>query len=182
MPRLFRSPALLSDAISQLNRAANDLTTTYSPRRAEDNTNILRIMTNLLTFSESKQRRSSEYMKPVDDMSYSLLPTRRSTVLIKDTSNIFNPDRQAASEYILDVSNPRGTCQKNATLARKRGRFDHERAFKLLKIFVESQEVHGPSVVSRQSTKIAGNVCTKLYVLLRSYRGLPDTAPCFSQI
>lgn len=164
MPSLFRSPALLSDAISQLNRAANDRATTYSPRRPEDNTNILRIMTNLLTFSERKQRRSSEHTKPVDDMSYSLLPTRRSTVLIKDASSILSLDRQVASEYILDISIPRETCQKNASLARKRGRFDHERVFKLLKIFVESQEVHESPVINRRGMRIAGNVCTKLYV------------------
>jgi hypothetical protein len=164
MPRLFRAPALLSDALSQLDLAANDRVSTYSPRRPEDNTNILRIMTNLLTFSERKKLRSSEQSKPVDDMSYSLLPTRRSTVLIKDTNHLIHPDREAALEYILDVANPGEMCQTNAALARTRERFDHERIFNILRVFVDSQEVHNSPATNKKNAKAAGRVCKRLCV------------------
>jgi hypothetical protein len=89
-------------------------------------------------------------------------------VFIKDTNALINPDRQAASDYILDATNPREACQKNALLARKRGRFDHERAFQVLKVFIESRELNLSLVMNKRNKSgphdPAGHVCTKLCV------------------
>ncbi|CCM03390.1 uncharacterized protein FIBRA_05520 [Fibroporia radiculosa] len=133
-PRLFRSPVFLSDAVRLLSHAAQDRDEVVDLRPADDANNILRIMTNLFTFPQYKSRRVSEPSKSYEDMpsAYSLLPTRRSTVFIKDASVLAGIDIAAAQDYIFDISDPPDTCKKNAEIARIRGRVDHERVFKVL--------------------------------------------------
>ena len=164
-PPLFRPPASLSDAIHHLTVASNDRTPSNTLKRTEDAGNILRIMTNLLTFPQGKHRRTSGGSKPTnDDVPYALLPTRRSTVFIKAAASIGHPDRIAASEYGMNMSKPGETCRVNASIAKLRGRYDHERIFKSLEIVVESYSAeftalsHQKRVLGNPGTKLARNM------------------------
>ena len=133
--RFFQPPALLSDAIRRLGLAATDRRLNPADsRKADDRENILRIMTNLLTFSQQKIRRDSESLKPLGDIpsSYSLLPCR-STVFINNTADLAGADRTVAMEYVFDSSNLAAVCGKNAAIAREHGRYDHERVFRTLR-------------------------------------------------
>jgi len=160
-PRLFRAPASLSDAINHLTVASNDRTPSNTLRRAEDAGNILRIMTNLLTFSQGKRRRVSERSKPTnDDVPYALLPTRRSTVFIKPAASIGHPDRAIASQYRMDISKPGESCRVNASIAKQNGRHDHERVFKSLEILIEGYSVQSTALVGQK--RILGGLGTKL--------------------
>ena len=141
--------------------ASNDRTPSNTSRRTEDAANILRIMTNLLTFSQGKRRRVSERPRPAnDDVPYALLPTRRSTVFIKPAASIGHPDRTIASQYRMDVSKPGESCRANASIAKKHGRHDHERVFKTLEILIEGYSAQS-NALTRQKW-ILGNPGAKL--------------------
>ena len=164
-PPLFRAPASLSDAIHHLTMASNDRMSSGSSRRPEDPGNILRIMTNLLTFSQGKRRQVSGGTKPAnDDVPYALLPTRRSTVFIKPAASIGHPDRTIASYYQMDMSKPGESCRANASIAKQHGRYDHERVFKILEVLVESYSVQSTALVRQRRIlgspggKLAGNL------------------------
>ncbi|PCH41343.1 hypothetical protein WOLCODRAFT_100364 [Wolfiporia cocos MD-104 SS10] len=134
---LFASPVLLSNAVRRLSEVANDRDTEYEETRpADDASNILRIMTNLFTFSQHRSigRRVSENTRQVDDIptNYSLLPTRRSQVSIRDTALLVGIDIVAARDYTVGTLDPVSLCKKNAEIARERGRVDHERIFTIL--------------------------------------------------
>jgi hypothetical protein len=161
-PPLFRAPASLSDAIHHLAVASNDRISSNALKRTEDAGNILRIMTNLLTFSQGKPRRvSGGSSKPAtDDVPYALLPTRRSTVFIKPATSIGHPDRTIASEYQMDMSKPRESCRANASIAKQHGRHDHERIFRILGILIEGYSAQ-PTILVRQK-RILGNPGAKL--------------------
>lgn len=160
-PRLFRAPASLSDAINHLTVASNDRMPSNTPRRTEDAANILRIMTNLLTFSQGKRRRVCEGSKPPnDDVPYALLPTRRSTVFIKPAASIGHPDRAIASQYQMNMAKPGESCHANALIAKQHGRHDHERVFKTLEILIDGCSTQ-PVAPVRQK-RILGNPGIKL--------------------
>lgn len=134
-PRMFQSPSLISDAVRRLALSATDRQAKKGyPRKPEDGNNILRIMTNLLTFSQHKVRRDSE-TKPLGDIlkSYALLAPRRSTVFITNTTNIAGGDRKVALGYIFQSNSLAEICDHNARIARECGRSDHERAFTTLR-------------------------------------------------
>ncbi|KAH9843960.1 uncharacterized protein C8Q71DRAFT_21868 [Rhodofomes roseus] len=171
-PRLFQSPALLSDAVRRLTDAAQDrASTTKANNQADDAGNILRIMTNLFTYSQLKSRRVSEHSRPVEDIpaSYSLLPQRRSSVLIKDTAGLVGIDAVMASEYTFAVDNPADCCKENADIAKARGRIDHERIMRILEaVFTQGMKSGhaghvSHSTITRDHRVLAVRVLTKLY-------------------
>ncbi|KAH0828570.1 hypothetical protein J3R83DRAFT_2840 [Lanmaoa asiatica] len=92
--RLFQSPALLSDAVRRLGLAATDQRAEVDSRRPGDSEHTLRIMTNLLTFSQQRARWDFTFEtqdNPVTNdqgSNVSMIPTRRSTVFIR-RSTIF---------------------------------------------------------------------------------------------
>lgn len=183
-PQLFRAPASLSDAIHHLTVASNDRAPPNTLRRAEDPGNILRIMTNLLTFSQGKRRRVSGGSKPAnDDAPYALLPTRRSTVFIKPATNIGHPDRIIASQYQTDTSRPGESCRTNASIAKQHGRYDHERIFKTLEILIEGHPTWSTALVRQKRTP--GSLGTKLarnMLFCQSGRGEHALTFFFSQL
>ncbi|KAJ6608856.1 hypothetical protein B0H10DRAFT_513883 [Mycena sp. CBHHK59/15] len=141
-PRVFRSPALIADAVRRLSLAATDrIVKPLDPRRPQDGDHILRIMTNLLTFShDTSHHRDSESSRPRGEdgirpngNSFSLPAPRRSTVFITNTTNISGADRKVAVGYIFEADTLAQLCQNNADVARDHGRYDHERIFKILK-------------------------------------------------
>ena len=160
-PPLFRAPASLSDAIHHLTVASNDRVSSNNSRRPEDAGNILRIMTNLLTFSQGKRRRVSGGSKPAnDDVPYALLPTRRSTVFIKPAASIGHPDKAIASLYQMDTSKPGESCRANASIAKQHGRYDHERIFRTLEVLIQGYSAQSTALVRQK--RILGNPGAKL--------------------
>lgn len=140
-PRLFWSPALLSDARRLLARAANTQDVeVMDVKRTENAHSILRIMSNLFTFAhpQQKTRRVSEGSKlsegPPND--YSVLPTRRSTVYIKDASALCGIDVTIARAYIFPSADAVPACKRNVEIAKQHGRVDHERIFNMFQVLV----------------------------------------------
>ncbi|KAJ7739030.1 hypothetical protein DFH07DRAFT_983862 [Mycena maculata] len=139
-PRVFRSPALIADAVRRLSLAATDrVVKPLDPRRPADGDHILRIMTNLLTFShdtthsrdsESSRLRGEDGGFRADSFAYPA--PRRSTVFITNTTDISGADRKVAVGYVFEAETLAVLCQKNAEVAREHGRYDHERIFKIL--------------------------------------------------
>ncbi|KAH9947305.1 hypothetical protein B0H21DRAFT_739747 [Amylocystis lapponica] len=179
-PRLFQSPALLSDAVRHLGFAAHDREIeAVEQRRTEDGSNILRIMTNLFTFSQQKPRRISEHSRPLEDIpaSYSLLPTRRSTVFLKSTCMLFGVDSSTAREYVIAAPDCAAFCKRNAEIAKARGRHDHERIFSLLNALSASRhkaetdtDELSPSLKNR--SVLALHVVDKLYEQLSAAKDI----------
>lgn len=116
------------------------------PQRGEDGDNILHIMTNLLLFSRLKQRRPSEQSRPLDDIpaNYSLLPTHAMTVFVRDGASVIDLGQELAGEYIFDAITPSEACNKNAEVARKHGRRDHEDLFVSLGLLLSSYSECSP--------------------------------------
>ena len=170
-PRLFQSPALISDAVRRLGLAATDrLVKPSGTRRTGDGNNIPRII-NLLTFSQQKLRRESE-SKTLGDIprNFSLLPTRRSTVLITNTTNIAGADRKVAVDYVFQSDSLADVCEKNALVAREHGRYDHERVFRTLGTLFPSSREDGtdrrPFWSSVSPNSLVRRVVTLLWVQL----------------
>ncbi|EGN97137.1 hypothetical protein SERLA73DRAFT_57400 [Serpula lacrymans var. lacrymans S7.3] len=166
VPRFFQSPALLADAVRRLGLAATDrMVDLADPKRAEDGDNILRIMTNLLTFSQQKVRRESE-SNSLDDIpaSYSLIPMRRSTIFIKYPSDITNANRTVAAEYIFESQNLANLCETNAHIAKVNGQLHHERVFKTLQALFPSSRTRDSDgrTVSTESALLY-HVAIRLY-------------------
>lgn len=147
IPRLFQSPALISDAVRRLALASRDARVSSGDlQRGEDGDNILHIMTNLLLFSRLKQRRPSEQSRPLDDIpaNYSLLPTHAMTVFVRDGASVIDLGQELAGEYIFDAITPSEACNKNAEVARKHGRRDHEDLFVSLGLLLSSYSECSP--------------------------------------
>lgn len=144
-------------------------------KRAEDAHSILRIMSNLFSFSHPKARRVSDQSRPSLDEApnnYALLPMRRSTVFIKDASSYIGLDIGAAQEYVFPGAEPVEAFKRNVEIARFRGRLDHERVFNMLQIFMLEHDkpdsaVLGPPLYSLCNPLIVSMV-EKLYVSFRS--------------
>ncbi|KAF8060765.1 hypothetical protein FPV67DRAFT_1423352 [Lyophyllum atratum] len=157
-PRMFQSPSLISDAVRRLGLSAKDRHTKTSDaaRRLGDRHNILRIMTNLLTLQPKPKSSQAQGQgqgqdgerRPLGDLlkSYALLAApRRSTVFIENTTNIAGGDYKVARDYVFGAAEGVGrvgggggggglkeVCVRNAGAARAHGRYDHERAFRML--------------------------------------------------
>lgn len=141
-PRLFQSPALLSDAVRRLGLAAADrIVPPLDLKRTDDGPdNILRTMTNLLTFSHHhhhyhKHRRESESKpKPVNETpaDYQLMNLRRSVVSIKREVDVARSDRTVARGYVFEAQTLSMLCEENAKVASLNMRYDHARIFRTL--------------------------------------------------
>ncbi|KAJ7831185.1 hypothetical protein B0H14DRAFT_2365267 [Mycena olivaceomarginata] len=172
-PRVFRSPALIADAVRRLSLAATDrVVKPLDPRRPQDGDHILRIMTNLLTFSHdtSQHHRDSESSRlrgedTVPSNSFAYPAQRRSTVFITNTTHISGGDRKVATGYVFEAETLAMVCQKNAEVAREHGRYDHERIFKILQALFPSHCSAGValpgtnSLVVKMVTRIHLELC-----------------------
>ncbi|KAH9938498.1 uncharacterized protein B0H18DRAFT_1081137 [Fomitopsis serialis] len=172
------SPALLSDAVRRLTHAAQDrdATVTESNYQADDAGNILRIMTNLSTYSQHKSRRVSEQSRPMEDIpvNYSLLAQRRSSVLIKDTSTLVGIDATMASEYTFAANSPTEWCKENADIAKARGRIDHERILRILE--ADIQMLAMLSALLLQSTALSRDSHGHIFVANSNTQKTPNTS------
>ncbi|KAG8221615.1 hypothetical protein J3R82DRAFT_1892 [Butyriboletus roseoflavus] len=136
--RLFQSPALLSDAVRRLGLAATDQRPEVDSRRPGDSEHTLRIMTNLLTFSQKRAQcdfayETKENIVTNDQGSnVSMIPTRRSTVFIRLPTDVSLARRKVATAYIFQACTLEDLCRFNANVAREHGQFAHERMFRTL--------------------------------------------------
>ncbi|KAI5119541.1 hypothetical protein M0805_008527 [Coniferiporia weirii] len=152
VPRLFRSPLQLADAVRRLAVAANDHSYDFlDSRDPEDMENVLRIMNNLLSFSHPRPYSAGPSQPTGNDQNnYSLLPKRMTIVFIKDRSFVVGAHRKLAAQYSLQSKDPLQLCKKNAEIARRHSRFDHERLFHDL-----AAMLRGPSIRSRKLRNIS---------------------------
>lgn len=139
---MFQSPSLISDAVRRLGLSAIDRQAKpVDPRRLGDRNNILRIMTNLLTFSQHKSAKDAE-TKPLGDLLkiYALQAPRQNSVFLGTSRIIAGGDRKVAVDYIFESSSLADVCGKNAVAARNHGRYDHERVFRTLQALFPTSE------------------------------------------
>ncbi|KAJ7029772.1 hypothetical protein C8F04DRAFT_1115839 [Mycena alexandri] len=171
VPRVFRSPALIADAVRRLSLAAADrIVKPLDPRRPQDGDHILRIMTNLLTFSHdtSQHHRDSESSRPRGEEgsrsnSFAYPAPRRSTVFITNTTHISGGDRKVATGYVFEDETLALVCQKNAEVAREHGRYDHERVFKILQaLFPEYGNCEDAPAMSSLVVKMVSRIHSEL--------------------
>jgi hypothetical protein len=162
VPRLFQSPALLSDAVRRLGLAATDRSVAaLDLRKADDGPdNILRIMTNLLTFSHQKYRGESE-SKPLDGIQYSLIPNRRNTVYIRRV-DVARADKKVAREYVFESKSLSALCEQNARIASANMRYDHARVFMVLQSLFPSSEKGDTATSSTGFGVLAHQIVTRL--------------------
>jgi WD repeat-containing protein 59 len=150
IPRLFQSPALVSEAIRRLSLAASDRSPkSVENKRPESGDPISRIMTNLLTFPHHRLRRESDSVRSDTASNHmAMVAPRRSTVVICNTTTIAGGDRRVAVDYVFISHDVLSLCATNAVIANNRGRYDHERIFKALGALL------GTQATSLQSTNL----------------------------
>ncbi|KAI0368548.1 hypothetical protein BV20DRAFT_969152 [Pilatotrama ljubarskyi] len=186
-PRIFQSPALLSDAVRRLTSAAHDRQPqSVERKRGEDANNVdnvLRIMDSLFMFSSygsqssSKPRRVSDQSRQIEDIpsQYSLLATRRSsvyTVYIKSPESLLGlPDTGAAAAYLLKGDLPE-IYALNAGIARTLGRNDHERVFKMLQVLASRNSDDKVSLTHGVVNPLIAALGMKLYEELLAERNI----------
>ncbi|GJE87139.1 hypothetical protein PsYK624_032220 [Phanerochaete sordida] len=146
--------------------AANDREVeSVDMKRAENANSILRIMSNLFTFSGppvQKMRRVSEHSKPSEDAAnnYSLLPNRRSTVYIKDASTLCGIDIAVARDYVFPSDDAVAACRTNVEIAKFHGRLDHERLFGIFQVLAGDIQKPGVGPSDQNSLYTARNPLT----------------------
>ena len=146
VPRLFRSPLQLSDAVRRLAVAANDNKYEgFISNGPDGNENILRVMNSLLSLPQSKSTLPESAQSPeITQNNYSLLQkkTRTTIVYIKDRSSVVGAHRALAAEYIVHLDDPLKFCRANSDIARRHLRNDHVRVFNVLATLFEGKEDH----------------------------------------
>lgn len=162
-PRSSRSPGMLSDAIRRLARASTD-TDEVVTESGEESSSVLRIMSNLFSYSPPKGRKASEQSKQQEDSPDNFALRRvatPSTILVADVSQFLGIDIAAAAEYKYTTTNPLDWCKVNSEIARRHNRIDHERVFGVLQIMlVNVQKAHA------HSESISPPLCSPLMMRL----------------
>lgn len=131
VPRLFRSPLQLADAVRRLAAAANDHSYDFlDSREPEDMENVLRVMNNLLAFSHPKAPQVEQVRtKDTTQNHFSVLPKRTTVVHITDRTFVVGAHRTLAEKYVLNAGGLSDVLASNASVARQHFRTDHERVF-----------------------------------------------------
>ncbi|KAG9311307.1 hypothetical protein JVU11DRAFT_8395 [Chiua virens] len=146
-PRFFQSPALLSDAVRRLGLAAIDQRPDMVPRRLEDGEHTLRVMTNLLTFSQQRTQwgmafETKDNAVGNDQGSNISMITYSDGVRWSSESRprLYLPGEKLPQAYIFQASTLEDLCRFNADVAREHGQFAHERMFRTLQSLFPAHE------------------------------------------
>ncbi|TDL20252.1 WD40 repeat-like protein [Rickenella mellea] len=142
VPKLFQSPLLLSDAVRRLVVSANDQSFgSLQSKWPEDSENIIRIMNNLVSFSQPG-RRAFENTRSAEKVpgNYALVTKRVTVIHIKDRAFVVGAHRAVAADYEHLVDDPAYFCETNAAVAHSHSRFDHERVFRFLRMFFHTRK------------------------------------------
>ena len=184
-PRLFQSPALLSDAVEQLKRrgeAAQDHREPVSVERKRGDEgsaggpNVLRVMDSLFTSAHEhaprQARRVSDNVRSAGGADegaaggggdYAVLPTRRSSVFIKSTEGVLGvPDPEAAARYVLKGREMEEVWRVNAGVARFLGRSDHERALRMMAVLAKKRPGRGEEVTHGEADSLLASLTMRL--------------------
>lgn len=140
-------PSLLSDAVRRLGIAAVDhRPDTLDYRLSDESNHTMRVMTNLLTFSQPKHRHPSDPQAASDDFPNTAngFSTRCSTVYIQLPSDISFSQRLVAAEYIFEAPSITSLCATNANVARMHGQLAHERVFRTLQSLFPTSRLTPP--------------------------------------
>lgn len=178
IPRLFQSPLQLSDAVRRLAIAANDRSFGFPGLKdPEDTENILRIMNNLLSFTQPRHHLSNDHHRGgrsaenVQSNNYSLLPKRMTIVYVKDKADIVGAHRAIAEEYVVMDASPSELAAINAETARRHSRSDHERIFRCLAALLHTSQKEGNTSSAKIPTTritlghVARNLLLTLYAM-----------------
>ncbi|KIL61826.1 hypothetical protein M378DRAFT_13285, partial [Amanita muscaria Koide BX008] len=179
VPGTLRSPSVVSEAVWKLAEAAKDRggRSPSGVRRGGEGAaggGIQRVLSNLLAFSQQKNRGDSEANNPSTGhpaapgsgagrsasaaqdtgRNYSL-SVSNSAIFLVSTNDTVGPDRKAAVGYTYACEEGLGeVCERNAKNARTCGRIDHERAFRILKtLFLEPKEAKDEDKDKKQIVK-----------------------------
>lgn len=156
------------DAMQRLAAVASDRVAPPVPGGSDNTDNVLRVMTNLLTFTHPRSKQRQDRSKTADSGrgSFSLVSTRLSTVYLKDASHITGVDSVIAAEYVFSGSSPLEVCKRNSEFARKLCRFDDERVFKVLHALMTSKDDTSRSQFSHQHpilSPVSDSILSRLY-------------------
>ena len=97
-----------------------------------------------------------------------------------DTTNISGPDRTVAVDYVFQAGSLIEVCEKNAEVARRFQRQDHERMFEMLHVMIaqvsksegQTEDNAAKSIYSPLMMKVLEKMwVTAMYT---SYRYIPD--------
>ncbi len=175
IPRLFQSPLQLSDAVRRLAIAANDRSFGFPGLKdPEDTENILRIMNNLLSFTQPRHHSSTDHHRGgrsaenVQSNNYSLLPKRMTIVYVKDKADVVGAHRAISEEYVVMDSSPSELAARNAEIARKHYRSDHERIFRCLSALLRTsrKESSNSSVRNTMTGVTLGHIARNILLTL----------------
>lgn len=109
---------------------------------------------------ESDAKQSEEVPK-----NYALFAARRSTVFLTSTRDFTGADQKVSLEYIFVANSLATVCDTNADVAKRHGRFDHERIFKTLgTLFKQSDIGKKERESSFTSDSLAAQVIKQLWV------------------
>lgn len=153
VPRFFKSPAMISNAVHQLAMASLDRDTPQfedAPGVGGAGDNIGDIMTSLMFAAGGKARRPSAGASETNN-AYSLLQTRLSTVSLQDQTNVVALGRDMAGAHVFQGASSADVCEKNAEVASKHGRTDHVQFYQTMKLLFGQgiQEPWGASTLVR---------------------------------
>ncbi|KAF9266957.1 hypothetical protein L218DRAFT_857464 [Marasmius fiardii PR-910] len=170
-PRMFQSPSLVSEAIRRLCCAANDRMIKLESRRSDSSEHVTRVMTALFTISQHSHNVGESSQYSPNPNSY-VMPSRRSTVIISNTSSIAGSDKTVAEDYIFQASEIPILCDQNASFARLHGRYDHERIFKTLGALLKTWVSIGGTHYTKQSVFLIRQIVNQLLSDLRCQKDI----------
>ncbi|KZV59883.1 hypothetical protein PENSPDRAFT_760279 [Peniophora sp. CONT] len=155
VPRFFKSPALISNAVHQLSVASLDRDASLA---SEDGSahgghgggvgeNIGDIMQSLMFAARGKARRPSAGASETNN-AYALLQTRLSTVALQDLRDVVATGRDMAGKHVFQGPE---ALEKNEEIAKKFGRADHVQFFQTMRLLLQEgvQEHWGTSPLAR---------------------------------
>lgn len=167
VPRLFRSPSQLADAVRRLATAAHDHSYDFlDSRDPEDTEDVLRVMNNLLAFTHSKTSNfEKEKAEDVNQTNFSLLPTRTTVVHIKNRSYVVGAHKALAGQYSFAAGTPYISCIENISIARRHYRTDHERFFNSLSTILKDTMKKTTDISSRSLAWLSHHTRSMISVL-----------------
>jgi len=149
---IFSPSAFLSEAVRLLTLSAVDRSDVPDPRKQKGE-DMGQAMTDLLTLSRYQNRQNVEVMTRAGTGAHrgpalagdqiSLVQVRRSMLYASDTNWLDGPDKNVAVGYVFEADTSTEMCLKNAMVAKKCGRYDHERVWKTLEVLFKSMNALG---------------------------------------
>ncbi|KZS98011.1 hypothetical protein SISNIDRAFT_481877 [Sistotremastrum niveocremeum HHB9708] len=130
-PTMFQT-GHLSVAVRKLSEFANLHDPTFSLSSNIEADNVVRVMDQLL-IGNRRRRATTGSRGREQEVS---AQKGQSVLSIRDVAHLVAAEKRVAQVYIISTRNPSALCEENAAIARKHGRYDHERMFRVLQPLV----------------------------------------------